>query len=82
MLLTAAIVLMTPVLYVATVQAADKAWQMISSQDVFDRMEVRIGGRSLFTAVRSADGAWSIQRTVPVARKFQQEAPASLPPAR
>jgi hypothetical protein len=70
-----------PVLYVSTVQAADRAWQMITQQDIFNEVEVRIGGRHGFTAIRSAAGDWSIQRTAPAARSYLQEAPASLPPA-
>ncbi len=80
-LTTTALLMAAPVLYVSTVQAADRAWQMIQQQDVFEEIEVRIGGRHGFTAVRSADGAWSVRRTAPVAHTSRQEAPAALPPA-
>ena len=82
MILTTATALMIPVLYVATAQAADRAWQMIREQDVFDTIEVRIGGRRGFTATRSAGGAWSVQRTALAARRFPQAAPADPPQAR
>lgn len=80
-LTTTALLMATPVIYVATVQAADRAWRMITQQDVFDEVQVRIGGRHGFTAVRSAAGDWSIQRTAPAARSSLPEAPATLPPA-
>jgi hypothetical protein len=66
---TTALLMAAPVLYVSTVQAADRAWQMITQQDIFDEIEVRIGGRRGFTAIRSAAGAWSIQREAPPDRK-------------
>jgi hypothetical protein len=66
---TTTALLMTPVLYVATVQAADRAWQMIQEQEVFDEIQVRIGGRRGFTAIRSAAGAWSIRPEAPLGRK-------------
>ena len=78
MLITTTTLLMaTPVIYVATVQAADRAWQMITQQDVFDEIEVRIGGRYGFTAIRSACGSWSIQREAPPAHRPRQADPES-----
>lgn len=79
-LTTTALLMAAPVIYVATVQQADRVWQMVSQQDIFDELEIRIGGRHGFTAIRSADGAWSIRRKAPVAHKSPLEAPAALPP--
>jgi hypothetical protein len=75
LLTTTALLMAAPVLYVSTLQAADRAWQMIAQQDVFDEIEVRIGGRHGFTAIRSADGAWSIRPAAPQARKSLPAAP-------
>ena len=80
-LTTTALLMAAPVLYVSTVQAADRAWQMITQQEVFDEIEVRIGGRHGFTAVRSAAGAWSIRPAAPLGRKSLQAIPETPAPA-